>query len=80
MKISKDGKIVKNAKVIYTTGGQPSMVEVDGVYYDARAYELEDDKATKQTKPAETKTKQTAKAPKKGLKNRLSSVLSTKDV
>lgn len=74
MKITKNGKEVKNATVVHNISGQPELVRVDGVDYDASAFEFEQGETVKKTKPASTKTK------KRGLKDRLSGALSTKDV
>lgn len=40
MKILKDGKEVKNAKVIYDGNGNAVNVQQDGVMYDIKAFEL----------------------------------------
>jgi len=50
MKIFRAGKEVKNASVIYTPAGMPSMVNVDGVNMDLSAFELKDEKPVKKTK------------------------------
>lgn len=53
MKISRDGKPVENATVIYTTQGTPDLVRIKGVDYAASAFKIEEDeKQTKNTKPA----------------------------
>jgi len=53
MKISRDGKPVENATVIYTTTGTPDLVRIKGVDYAASAFKIEEDeKQTKNTKPA----------------------------
>lgn len=66
MKVFKSGKEVKNASVVFNTSGVPVNVVVEGVTYDASAYELKDEKSVKKTKVAP--------------KNRNANVMTTKDV
>lgn len=62
MKVFQDGKEVKNATVAYYAGGQPHVVNVDGVNYDPAAFELKDEETvTKKTKPAPKTKKQSQK-------------------
>ena len=78
MKVLQKGKEVKDATVIFDTQGNPQHVQVKGVNYDLNAFEFEEAKTTKQTKPARTKST-VKKTSKKGLKSRLTGLLSTKD-
>ncbi len=55
MKVLRDGKEIKGASVSYYEGGIANTVTVDGVNYDASAFELVDEETKKTTKPAETK-------------------------
>lgn len=57
MKVYKDGKEVKNAKVLYYGNGTPYVVEIDGTNYDPSAFEFKDSTDQKKTKPAGTKNK-----------------------
>ena len=54
MKITRNGKEVKNAVVNYYAGGTPASVVVDGVAYDPGAFELTDDKLAKKTRTTAT--------------------------
>lgn len=79
MKISRDGKAVENATVIYTTTGTPDLVRVKGVDYAASAFKIEDDdKQTKNTKPA-PKTIERVE-PVSPRSDRNDTVMTTKDV
>lgn len=54
MRVFRDGKEVKDAKVIYMSGA-PFNVIIDGVNYDARAFEIKDDEPqTKKRATSET--------------------------
>lgn len=57
MKITQNGKEVKNATVVYSAmTGEPSKVVVKGDIYSASLFEFEDEKDSKKTKPATRKT------------------------
>lgn len=51
-----DNKEVKDATVIYNVNGVPELVEVKGVQYDVKAFELEEDKP-KTKKKSSSKSK-----------------------
>lgn len=60
MRVTKDGKIVKNANVIFSgMSGEPSKVEVDGQVFSASLFEFKDGETKKQTKPASRKRNDT---------------------
>lgn len=56
MKVLRDGKEVKNAVVIYSgvVKGMPELVRIDGVNYDAKVFEFQDEET--QTKKKEVKS------------------------
>lgn len=71
MKVFKDGKEVKEAKVVFDTSGNPAVVQMKGINYDPAAFEFKDEESKTKTKEA---PKQTAKESPKN-----ESVLTTKD-
>lgn len=54
------GEEVKNANVSYFPNGVASTVNIDGVNYDAKAFDFEDDEPAKKTKPAVRKKSDSA--------------------
>ena len=54
----KDNKEIKDAKIYYNMGGQPELVQIEGVNYDIKAFELIETKDQVKTKDVkETKKK-----------------------
>lgn len=65
MKILRDGKEVKDAKVIYNAYGGIDVVQVEGVSYDPKAFEFEEPKVQEKTKGSEEGSKPAKKVAKK---------------
>lgn len=70
MQVFKDGKEVKNGKVIYDAWGTPETVRIDGIHYAASAFEFKEPKVETKTKGSEEKqdTKPVKKVVKKSKK------------
>lgn len=65
MQIFKDGKEIKNAKVIYNAFGSPDTVRIDGVHYAPSAFEFKEPKVEEKTKDSEEAPKSTKRTAKK---------------
>ena len=80
MIVKKDNKEVKNAKVFYSMGAV-AYVQVDGVNYDAKSFELvEDDQPVKKTTDVSKSDKAAVKTADVKSTEEDSAVLTTKDV
>jgi len=60
MIVKKDGKEVKNAKVFYSVGS-PAYVQVEGVNYDVKSFELVDEEPVKKTADLQKSDKKAVK-------------------
>lgn len=61
MKILKNGKEVKDATVFYQSNGSAAYVQIDGVNYDMKAFEIVNDDVEKKTADAPQTRKKTTK-------------------